>query len=171
MTTWQWVTCNSAGLQAVAAAVGVLVAFIGLVVLCVYAWDTRTIAEAASNQAKDSVIPFIALDITWDSPDDPISTARSWKMENHGLGPAMNISIWLLNDEKPKQRLSLMKGSVRKILDFSGPENDLFHERMRRERGVVAEYESIAGERFRTTFKLRQDEGLHLTFENLSRKR
>jgi hypothetical protein len=94
---------------------------------------------------RTAVIPLIALDITGDAPDDPNARARSWKIENQGLGPAMNISIWLLNDEKPKQRFSLMKGATRKILDYPGPENDLFHERLRRGKGVIAEYESIAG--------------------------
>jgi hypothetical protein len=162
-TTWQWIVTNSAGVQSV-------IAFFAFVVLCKYAWDTRTVAQAASNQTKDGVMPFIAIDLTSDAGEaGALPNARSWKMENQGAGPAINVKIWLLNDETPKQRFSVMKGSIRKLLDFRGPENELFHDRLQRPEGVKAEYESLAKERFRSTFRMVGTEIIEVTFENISR--
>ena len=36
--------------------------------------------------------------------------ALSWKMENQGAGPALNVKIWPLNDQAAKQRFSTMRG-------------------------------------------------------------
>jgi hypothetical protein len=167
---WTWIACNSAGLQAVAAVIAAVFAILGFIVLCIYALDTKTIARAASNQTKDNAIPFISLDLTSDASEHgAMPNARSWKLENQGSGPAINLKIWLLNDHKPKQRFSMMKGTVRKLLDFNGPDNEVFHTRMRRPEGVKAEYESLAGEKLRSTFRMTEADGIEVEFENLSR--
>ena len=62
-TIWQWVTCNSAGLQGVAAIVGAVIAFLGLIVLCIYVWDTRTIAKSTVNQSLDRFIPILTVTV------------------------------------------------------------------------------------------------------------
>jgi hypothetical protein len=82
-TTWQWIVTNSAGLQAVGAVVAAFFAVVGFGVLCVYAYDTKTIARATSNQAKDALMPFISLDLT---PDDIHPNALIWKMHSQGSG-------------------------------------------------------------------------------------
>jgi hypothetical protein len=167
---WTWVICNSSGLQAIAAVVAAVFAILGFVVLCIYAFDTKIIARAASNQTKDNAIPFISLDLTSDANEQGAKpNARSWKLENQGSGPAINLKIWLLNDHKPKQRFSMMKNAIRKILDFDGPDNEVFHTRLRRREGVKAEYESLAGEKLRNTFRMTEADGLEVEFENLSR--
>ena len=164
---WQWIVCNSAGLQAVGAIVAALFAVAGFVVLCVYACDTRKIARAASNQTKDSLIPFIALDPTKNKTDP--NAPLVWKMHNHGLGAAINIKIWLLDDNAAKQRFSMMSGGEHDILDFRDPDYPILIGRLRRTQGVKAEYESLAGEKFRSTFTMK-DHSVDVTFENLSRK-
>ena len=50
---WNWIVYNSAGLQAVGAIIAAALAVAAFAVLRVYAWDTRTIARAASNQERD----------------------------------------------------------------------------------------------------------------------
>jgi len=164
--------CNSAGLQAAAAVVGVIFAVAGFVVLCIYARDTRTIAVAATNQGKDSVIPFLALDL---SPiknssqlegDQPLS----WKLENHGFGPAINVKIWLLRDDAPKQRFSLMTGDKHTIVNFGATQDRaLLETRLKRPSGVKVAYSSLAGEDFLTTFRRSGADPLEVTFENLTR--
>jgi hypothetical protein len=166
---WTWIICNSAGIGAIAAVVAAIFAILGFAVLCIYAFDTKTIARAASYQTKDNLLPFVSLDLTTDADGLSAVDPRSWKLENQGSGPALNLKIWLLNDQKPKQRFSMMKGSVRKLLDAHGQDNETFHARMRRPEGVRAEYMSLAGERLRSTFRLTESDGIEVTFENLSR--
>jgi hypothetical protein len=58
---WQWFMFNSSAIQSVASAVAAVFAFAGFIVLAIYAYDTRTIANSAVVQSKDHVLPFLAL--------------------------------------------------------------------------------------------------------------
>jgi hypothetical protein len=99
---WQWIVFNSAGIQGLAALVGGVVALLGLIVLCIYALDTRKIRKATSLQAKDNLIAFLALSIL---PTDGDPSVLSWKLQNQGSGTAINIRVWLLDDPNPSNGL------------------------------------------------------------------
>jgi hypothetical protein len=142
--------CNSAGLQAVAALVATLFAIAGFIVLCIYARDKKTVANVAANQTKDSVIPFIALDV---SPDATFPNILSWKMHNQGSGPALNVKIRLLDDSHTKERLSIISGDSHKLLDSSDPQHTQIIARLKTKAGIQADYESLAGEKCRSTFR------------------
>jgi hypothetical protein len=163
---WQWIVCNSAGLQAVGAIVAALFAIAGFVVLCVYAWDTKTIAKAASHQTKDNFIAFLALS---QLPRDGKLDVLQWKIQNMCSGPAINIRSWLPGKSTPRQRPSLMKEESFVICDVYSQEGLLFAEQLKSSNGFKIEYESLAGEKFRSTFKVKDVDTVVVEFENLSR--
>ena len=156
---WQWIVCNSAGIQALAA-------LVGLIVLSVYTFYTSRIRRATSLQAKDNLIAFLALHIL---PTDGDPSVLSWKLQNQGSGTAINIRVWLLDDPNPKQRPSLMKGDTSVIVACDGQDGALFAEQLKT-KGFRAEYESLAGERFRSTFRIKDKDTADVSFENLSRQ-
>ena len=151
---------NSAGLQAAAAV-------LGLVGLCVYAIDTKRIRRATSLQAKDNLIAFLALT---QLPKDNDPSVLQWKIQNQGSGTAINIKVWLFDDPKPKQKPSLMKAESFVICDVSDPNAPLFAAQLKSVDGFKTQYESLAGERFESIFRLRDKETVEVTFENLSRR-
>ena len=165
---WQWIMCNSAGLQAVGATVAALFAVAGFIVLCIYAWDTKTIAKTAVNQTKDSLITFLALSQV-QKDDDP--SVLQWKIQNQGSNPAINIKVWLFNDPKPKQKPSLMKGESFVIFDDAPPNASLFAEQLKSVDGFKTQYESLAGERFESIFRIKDKDTVEVSFKNLSRCR
>ncbi|WP_158819235.1 hypothetical protein [Granulicella sp. S156] len=166
----QWATNNSAGIQAIAALVASFVGVAGLAVLCKYAWDTRTIANATAFQAKDNVLPFLALNLVT-LKQGLYLTCDEWQLENQGFGPAINVKHYLFDDPIPKQRLSIMQGTESVICDTTTQEGRLFTDNMRSKKGFIVEYESIAGESLRSTFRLMDANQVSVSFENLSRKR
>jgi hypothetical protein len=95
-------------------------------------------------------MPFISLDLT---PDDIHPNALIWKMHSQGSGPAINLKIWLLDDSNTKERFSMMRGDVHPILDSRDPNHAKLMGRLNTESGVKVEYDSLAGESFRSTFR------------------
>jgi len=164
----QWATVNSVAIQAMSALAAAAVGVLGFAVLCKYAWDTRTIAKATAIQARDRVLPFLALNLV--AANDGPFRWDEWRLENQGFGPAINIKHWLFDDPVPRQRLSIMQGTDARICDTTTEDGRLFTENMRARRGFVVEYESIAGEHLRSTFRLMDATGVSVEFENLSRK-
>jgi hypothetical protein len=156
---WQCIMTNSAGIQAVAAVLG----FLGL---CFYALDTRKIRQATSLQAKDNLIAFLALS---QLPKDGDPSVLQWKLQNQGSGTAINIKVWLLNNPTPKQKPSLMKGESFVICDVDDPNAPLFAKQLKSVDGFKTQYESLAGERFESTFKLKDKDTVDVSFKNLSR--
>jgi len=59
-----------------------------LIVLCVYVYDTRRIAQASVAQAENSQKPFLVL---LPKPAEFERHGGGWALENQGFGPAMNI--------------------------------------------------------------------------------
>ena len=164
----QWATTNSVGIQAIAALVASIVGVAGFIVLCKYAWDTRTIAKATAFQAKDNVTPFLALSLVPSKLDHRV---LQWWIQNHGFGPAVNVRHWLLDGSAPTQRPSIMQGTDALICELSSAEGQQFTEWLNDGNIFKVEYESIAGEHFRSTFQMVEAGKAEVKFENLSRGR
>jgi len=164
----QWATTNAAGIQTLSALIASSVGILGLIVLCKYAWDTRTIAKATEFQAKDRVLPFLALNLI--TVRQGHLSCDEWRLENQGYGPAINVKHWIFDDPIPRQRLSIMQGTEAAICDTTTAEGRLFTENMRAKRGFVVEYDSIVAEKLRSTFRLVDASQVSIEFENLSRK-
>jgi hypothetical protein len=157
---WQWIVTNSAGLQAVAALLGVLG-------LGVYVWDTRKIRKATLLLAKDNLIAFLALT---QLPKDEEPSVIQWKVQNQGSGTAINIKVWLPNNSNPRQKPSLMKGESFSICDVASPLAPLFVQQLKSADGFKTQYESLAGERFESVFWIRDEDTVEAKFDNLSRR-
>lgn len=158
--------CNSAGIQAVASSVAAVFAISGFIVLAIYAYDTRTIANATAVQVKDKVMPFLALALV---PSD-LGGGMQWKVQNQGFGPAINVKHWLLENPMPSQRPSIMQGADALICASEGDDGLRFAKSLKAGNGFRIEYESIAGEHFRSTFKIVDAQRVDVKFENLSRE-
>jgi hypothetical protein len=157
---WQCIMTNSAGIQAVAAVLGVLG-------LCIYALDTRKIRQATSLQAKDNLIAFLALSLLSKDSDPSV---LQWKLQNQGSGTAINVKVWLHNNPKPIQKPSLMKGESFVICDADTQEGREFAEQLKSADGFKTQYESLAGERFESTFRVKDKDTVDVGFKNLSRR-
>ena len=79
-------------IQAIAAIVVVVLTFLTLIVLRKYAADTKTIARASVVQIENAQTPFLALVRTRDRFGQP----AEWVIENQGTGPAINVTVALL---------------------------------------------------------------------------
>jgi hypothetical protein len=84
---WQWITCNSSAIQAAGAGIIVLVSALTLIVLCIYAADTKRIAKASVQQVENAQTPFLAVRQEENVPNQ----VGGWILENQGFGPALNI--------------------------------------------------------------------------------
>jgi hypothetical protein len=62
-----------------------------------------------------------------------------------------------------------MKGDTSVIVACDGQYGALFAEQLKT-KGFRAEYESLAGERFRSTFRIKDKDTVDVKFENLSRQ-
>ncbi len=95
-------------------------AFAGLIVLGIYAFDTRRIREATLNQSSASRRPFFIL--TTDSPMQGVSV---WQIKNVGVGPALETT-WeykdpILREQSLTQVGAVAPGSVVTIREANGP--------------------------------------------------
>ena len=112
-----------------------------LVVLCVYAWDTRRLAKNSSKQIEHAQRPCVTL---------VEQSAQNWFIENHGSGPALNITYWdttnvegvLTQVERPLSPLPA--GGNSRIDAESGK---------RLWTGTKITYESLSGRRYETEIK------------------
>jgi hypothetical protein len=159
---------NSGGIQALASAVAAIFAIAGFIVLVIYAYDTRTIAIATSVQAKDKVMPFLALTLVSTEQDE---NTTKWMVQNQGFGPAINVKHWLLDRLTPTQRPTIMQGKDALICINDGEYGRCFAESLKGNSGFRIEYESIAGEHLRSTFKIVDSQQVDVKFENLSRRK
>lgn len=134
------------------------------IVLCIYAWDTRTIAKATSMQSKNAVVPVLSLGsfgLNQDRPD-----LQVWQLENHGLGPALNIDHFF-RDSKVMRRPSIMQGKTAALADFNSPLGVEIHEILKTGEGFRVEYESAFGEKFRSRFWLEGPLSVSIKFERV----
>jgi hypothetical protein len=143
-----------------------LIAFVGLLVLRVYARDTKTIADATVVQAKDRVLPILALQVL---PRTDGSDDKCWKFVNQGFGPAINLTFQRAGTDSPVTLAPVMQGGSFTITLHSSDEGIKVINQLKREEGFQVEYQSIVGERLRSTFRPKKDEGAFIEFENLSR--
>jgi hypothetical protein len=74
---------EAAWIEAIATALLALFTLITLIVLCVYAWDTKTIARASVEQGENAQMPLISL--------THAQSSTEYSLENQGFGPAMNV--------------------------------------------------------------------------------
>jgi hypothetical protein len=74
-------------IQAIAAAVIVVLTGWTLKVLREYAADTKKIADASVKQLQSSQMPFLAITMRTTAPGAP----AGWVIQNQGFGPAVNI--------------------------------------------------------------------------------
>jgi hypothetical protein len=65
-----------------------ILTFLTLIVLCVYAWDTRRIANISIKQFNSSQTPFLAL-----IRDTSNNNYSAWVIENQGNSAALNICV------------------------------------------------------------------------------
>ena len=75
---WHWISCNSSALLVVLTA-------LTLIVLFVYALDTKRIARASVTQVENSQVPFVGV-VKEDLPPH-----SGWQLRNQGFGPALNV--------------------------------------------------------------------------------
>ena len=163
---WQWILSNSSGLQTLAALAGTLIAFVGFLVLCLYAWDTRKIARATQTQYLDNVIPFLSV-VIGRARD---GRTKTWTLHNHGFGPAIHIRHTSVEPQISHQRMPpIMQGEQFKICDVETAAGKTVPELLTSEGGFIIDYDSIAGESFRTVCRTLEPEGVHVDYQNLSR--
>jgi hypothetical protein len=135
---------DPAWIQAITSIILALATIATLIVLLVYAADTKKMAKNSAEQLEVSQMPFLALV----EQTDPGRLTR-WVIQNLGLGTAVNIyyTAWRnpnLNAMNPSPPL----GAKNKV-----PVSDNSGNIITSASGFVIEYESLAGKKFRTTFK------------------
>ena len=81
------VCIDSDFLQAYASWALVVLTFFMLLVLCIYAWDTRQIARVSIEQLHNAQMPYLALVQKWHN------SALRWAIENQGNSAALNIKV------------------------------------------------------------------------------
>lgn len=82
---WQWITCNSSAIQAVAAVGIVTLTAVTLYVLFGYAADTKRIARASIAQLENAQMPFVNV------VQNDLPPHSGWQLRNQGFGPALNL--------------------------------------------------------------------------------
>ena len=102
---FEWIIGNGmhdpAGIQAYSSAALVILSFVTLAVLCLYAWDTHKLAKASVEQVKNAQMPFLAL-VKIKRDNQPVATplrafipptSMAWAIQNQGNAAAMNIKV------------------------------------------------------------------------------
>jgi hypothetical protein len=166
---WRWIGYNSSALQAIGAIVGASFAVLGFVVLVIYARDTSKIADSARLQSKDNVIPFLSLAQLTAKEEVSGRPYLQWVIENQGFGPAIKVSHELFMGRTIRHRPTIMQGTTAVICNCDTPDAENFLRRLRTD-GFTVEYESIAGERLRSTFRILSADIVDVSFVNLSRE-
>ena len=120
----------------------VIVMTITLIVLCVYAYDTRRIAQASVAQTENSQKPFLVL---LQKPQQVGQHPGGWALENQGFGPAINIRhTEVVGVEGFRENVRALAANS----DFFFLEG--FNIDVMRNHVFVAEYESLSGKKYRT---------------------
>jgi hypothetical protein len=81
------------------------------------------------------------------------------------------VKLWLLDEPALRQRHSLMTGCVADIVIEDEQDGTRLLEKLRSVDGFRVEYESLANEKSRSTFRLKANDTDIVAFENLSRRR
>lgn len=124
----------------------VILTGVTLIVLCVYAYDTRRIAKTSVAQAENSQEPFLVLLV---EPPQLGQHGGGWALENQGFGPAINIrhSDVGAGGQFRENVRALAKSD---FLFLEGFNNDVWQNHT-----FVAEYEPLSGKKYRTVVEWR----------------
>jgi hypothetical protein len=173
---FEWIIGNGmqdpAWVQAYSSAALVILSFVTLAVLCLYAWDTHKLAKASVEQVKNAQMPFLAL-VKADKDVDPITarvsalsppTYPAWAVQNQGSAAAVNVRV----------RGECAERTANAPSSFSEPLNPIpvgaytflrVHSSAQI-RSCTIEYVSLAGREFRTEITTENGE-LRLVFRRL----
>ncbi len=128
-----------------------------LIVLCVYVYDTRRIAQASVAQAENSQKAFLVL---LPKPAEFERHGGGWALENQGFGPAMNIRHSDIGGG------GQFRENVRALAKTDFIILEGFNIDVMRNHVFTAEYESLGGRRYRTVVQWR-DGIMRTTFRAL----
>jgi len=145
---WQFFQTESSAIQAI-------VAILGFVVLCKYAWDTREIARATVQQSRAALLPFLTITVVRKEEQ------TEWHIKNLGSGPALNIRyepIDLL--EQVGQKAPIMPGETRRLCSADGLDRKRLGEALRKPAGFEIHYESLSAEQLTSNIKQQTDTGV-----------
>ena len=145
---WKWVYYNSQTLQATCA-------FIGLLVLGVYAWDTHKIRMATLAQSSASRRPFFNIFLDKET--------QTWHLVNAGSGVALSVT-WNYRIDSPLSAplsLGAIAPTGHRALRIDQEPVDTA--KLIDLRGVRVNYSDTAGKRYCTELEF-QDSGDQLPF-------
>lgn len=128
-----------------------------LLVLCIYAVDTRKIAKASLLQIENAQRPFLFL---LQKPPVFGQHGGGWALENQGSGPAINVRHSDIGGGG-QFRENVRALAKSDFLIFEGFNIDVMRNHV-----FTAEYESLGGRRYRTVVQW-HDSIMRTTFHGL----
>jgi hypothetical protein len=140
----------------------VVLTFLTLIVLRRYAKDTRDIARFTAQQLENSQRPFLVLEFRNAGQGRPADIPDLADIRNRGTGTALNIEYKTPGQAEPANRWPnpLATNAESKI---SFPQ--IKRQGWQLEHGLVLEYDSVSGRRYRTTVARDVEFKLRTTFE------
>jgi hypothetical protein len=171
----------SAVVQAACAMLGLIVAFVTLVILFFYARDTKTLANAAGEQIEESGIPYLTILTPGKAnPWYPIS----FVIMNQGRGPALNV---ILKTRVAQRRATVQIGPSsceEKWTDWQatafsvddlgvGEDTPIFQDVQRaiyESEKIVLEYQSLGQRNYRSHYARSKEGPVSRRFERLGRR-
>jgi hypothetical protein len=140
--------------QAYASVAISILTLLTLIVLCIYAWHTKQIANASVSQTENSQRPFLSVVQQAAVPGQ----VGGWFVANHGFGPAINIRGTFLAGYFPS---SLPAGGVYSI-------HNVFPSLVQSRTAGELWYESLSGAEYTTFITWGAEGEMHLRFEKAS---
>lgn len=111
-----------------------------------YAEDTKRLANDSASQAERSQMPFLVV-VTKTNPG--VGVHDNWYLENHGFGPAINIS----RSRHFPDRESGTQDETPLAPREEGRHIDSSTAREMLQKGFIANYESLSGEKYNTSIE------------------